>query len=381
MKNKKSQFIWLGIMALFFIFLYVFNTTLKYNKPEDIQTGIVYEKAKVINIVSSDMGPDPDFPNIQIGKQKLELKILTGKNKGKIVTAMNFIERVDNKPAKVGTKFVVYTFDDFASTVISNYSREIYIYILVMIFLFIIIFFGRMKGLKSIFALAFTLICVVYLFIPIILRGIDPIIASVIVVILSTLVTLFSLNGWSRKSITAGISCIICTLLAGIIAYFMGELTHISTLNTPEAENLLFISTNTSLKINNLFFAGILIASVGAIMDTTMSIASSVGELRELNPNLSEKQLLISGMNIGKDIMGTMTDTLILAFTGSSINIFIMLFMYNIQYIQLVNLDLLVIEVVQSLSVSIAVALSIPITAFLSAKTLTIGKEKLEQGT
>lgn len=370
-KDKKSSAIWVSFMAIFFIFLYIFNTTLEYNRPADVNTGIAYEKAKVINILSDTLGEDPDFPSIKIGKQELELEILTGENKGKRVIAWNFVERVDNKPGKIGTKFVVSSFDNFVTTTITNYSRETALYVLLIVFMFVIIFFGKMKGLKSIFSLGFTLICVIYLFIPMILRGADPIIAAVIIVILSTVVTLISLNGLSTKSITAGISCIICTLLAGIIAYTVGEITHISTINTPEAENLLFISTNTSLKVGNLFFAGILIASVGAIMDTTMSIASSISEMKEVNPELEEKQLLISGMNIGKDIMGTMTDTLILAFTGSSINILIMLFMYNIQYIQLINLDLLVVEVIQSLSVSIAVALSIPITALLSAKILT----------
>lgn len=376
-KNKSSTLIWVSFMSIFFTFIFFFNSTLEYNKPQDIQIGIRYEKAKVTKILSEYLGADPDFSYIQIGKQKLELEILTGEHKGKIVTAMNFIERVDNKPGKVGTKFVVSSFDDFITTTISNYSRETAVYVFLIVFMFVVIFFGKMKGLKSIFSLGFTLICVIYLFIPMILRGVDSIAASVIIVILSTVITLISLNGLSKKSIIAGISCIICTLLAGIIAYTVGEVTHISTLNTPEAENLLFISTNTSLKVENLFFAGILIASVGAIMDTTMSIASSVYEMKEINPELEEKQLLDSGMNIGKDIMGTMTDTLVLAFTGSSINILIMLFMYNIQYIQLINLDLLVVEVIQSLSVSIAVALSIPITALLSAKVLA--KTKIEE--
>ncbi len=164
MKKKNSNYISAALLVIFFIFLYIFNSTLTYNKPEDIQTGIVYEKAKVIKIISEDMGKDPEFDYIVIGKQKLELEVLTGKNKGKVVTAMNFVERVDNKPAKVGTKFIVYTFDDFASTVISNYSRENSMYVLLGIFLAIVLIFGKSKGLKSIFSLGFTLVCVIYLF-------------------------------------------------------------------------------------------------------------------------------------------------------------------------------------------------------------------------
>jgi uncharacterized membrane protein len=371
MKSKTSVVIWTISMALFFIFLYFFNITLNYNKPGDIQKGIVYEKAKVLKVISEELAPDPDVPSIKIGKQQLELEILTGKYKGKIVSAKNFVGRIDNKPGKVGTRFIISSFDQFITTTVVNYSRETALYALLLIFLFVIILFGKMKGVKSIFSLAFTLICVVYLFIPMIIRGIDPILASIIIVILSTSVTLLSLNGWCKKTITAGVSCIVCTMLAGVMAYFVGAITNISTFTAAEAQDLLFVSAKTSLRVHNLLFAGILIASLGAIMDTTMSIASSISEMKMLNPELKEGQLLTSGMNVGKDIMGTMTNTLILAFTGSSLNVLIVLFMYNMPYIQFINLDLLVIEIIQGLSGSIAVILSIPITAFVAAKILS----------
>lgn len=369
MKNRVTNYIWTISMVLFFVFLYIFNITMDYTKPADANIGIIYEKAKVTKILSDTLAPDPSYPDINIGIQEFEMEIKTGKNKGKSVIANNFVGRVDNKPGKVGTEYIISSFDSFTTLNIVNYSRETSLYILSFIFLFVVIYFGKMKGLKSIFSLVFSLISIVYLFIPMIIRGMDPIIASVIVVIISTIVTLTSLNGWSKKSIIAGISCIICTVVAGLIAFAIGELAHISSLNTPETEELIYISTNTSLKIKNLFFAGILIASVGAIMDTTMSIASSVSEMKQINPRINEKQLYKSAMNIGKDIMGTMTNTLILAFTGSSVNMLIMLYMYKVQFLHMINMDVLVVQVIQGLSASIAVALSIPITAFIAART------------
>ena len=103
-------------------------------------------------------------------------------------------------------------------------------------------------------------------------------------------------------------------------------------------------------------------------MDTTMSITSSVFEMYEVNNNLTSSQLFNSGMNIGKDVMGTMTNTLILAFTGSSINIVVIYFMYNLPYMQLINIDSIVIEIIQGISGGIALVLSIPISAFASSK-------------
>ena len=367
---QKNNIIWTIFMISFSILLYFLNSSLEFNKPEDAPIGVVYEKAVVTKITSDTLAPDPDYPYINIGKQYLDVKITSGENKGKIVSVINFVGRTDNKPVKVGTRLVVSSYDDFISTIIVNYNREISIYILLFIFIFVVLFLGKSKGAKSLFSLAFTMICIFFIFIPLIIKGMNPIVSSIIIVILSTMVTMISLNGATKKTFVASLSCILCTIVAGLIAYIFGKFNNISTFNTAELQDLLFVSTKTSLKVKDLLFAGILISSLGAIMDTTMSITSSIFEMKDVNNNLSKSQLFISGMNIGKDIMGTMTNTLILAFTGSSINILIIYFMYNMPYIHLINIDLIVLEIVQGLSGGIAVILSIPITAFAASELI-----------
>lgn len=367
-KNRRNKIIWIVFMMCFSIGVYFLNSTLDYNKPEDKPVGIEYAKAEVINIASEELAPDPDFPYINIGKQTLELEILKGEKKGQIITALNYVGRVDNKPARVGSKYIISTYDDFVTTFIVNYSRETSVYILLLIFMLVVIFIGRLKGMKSLFSLSFTMVCVIFLFIPLIIRGVNPIIASVIIAILSTAVTMISLNGISKKTLVACLSCVLCTAIAGIIAYIFGCITNISSFNTNEAQDLLFVAQKTSLRVKELLFAGIIISSLGAIMDTTMSITSSIFEMAELNKSMTSSQLFTSGMNIGRDIMGTMTNTLILAFTGSSINIILIYFMYNLPYLQLINLDIIVIEIIQGLSGGIAVILSIPIAALASSR-------------
>lgn len=367
---QKNNIMWTIFIISFFILLYFLNSSLEFNKPEDAPIGVVYEKAVVTKITSDTLAPDPDYPYINIGKQYLDVKITSGENKGKIVSVINFVGRTDNKPVKVGTRLVVSSYDDFISTIIVNYNREISIYILLFIFIFVVLFLGKSKGAKSLFSLVFTMICIFFIFIPLIIKGMNPIVSSIIIVILSTMVTMISLNGVTKKTFVASLSCILCTIVAGLIAYIFGKFNNISTFNTAELQDLLFVSTKTSLKVKDLLFAGILISSLGAIMDTTMSITSSIFEMKDINNNLSKSQLFISGMNIGKDIMGTMTNTLILAFTGSSINILIIYFMYNMPYIQLINIDLIVLEIVQGLSGGIAVILSIPITAFAASELI-----------
>ena len=142
-------------------------------------------------------------------------------------------------------------------------------------------------------------------------------------------------------------------------------------LNTPEVEDLLFITENSGFRIDDLLTAGILIASMGAVMDTCMSIVSALFEMKEQNPKMSSKALLRSGFNIGRDMMGTMTNTLILAFAGSSINLMVIYYMYCMPAISLLNSDFLVVEIVKGLISSMAVVISIPVAALMTAAIIS----------
>ncbi len=378
-KVKKENLLYTvfyGFLAAFLIFLFVFNGTLDYVKPGDQKVGVEYEKARAKKIISDTRGPDPDMPEIQIGIQTIEFEVLTGEDTGKTVTVKNFVTRTDNKPAREGTVMILASFDHFITATVENYNRDYAVYALAAFFVLLVVLLGKKTGFKSILSLAFTLICVVFLFIPLMIKGVSPVIAAMIVVLLSTAVTFIFISGFNKKTYIAALGCILCTCIAGLISYIVGAVANISTLNTPEAENLIFVATKTSLHIHDLLFAGILIASVGAVMDTSMSITSAVFEMRELNPELSAKRLLKSGMNVGRDVMGTMTNTLVLAFAGSSVNIFVIYYMYQLQYAQLINLDLIVIQLLQGLCGSIGVVLSIPVCALLASGTVRIKRRK-----
>ena len=366
--KHRSKLIWPVFTVLYIAFLILFNRTLDYQKPGDALEGIEYVTGRVVQIENDTLAPDPAFPYIQIGRQNLTLLIEGGKYNGQHTSTVNFIERGMNSPAKIGTRMVLSSYDGFFTTIVVDYNREPVVFALVAAFLGLVVWFGRMKGLRSVFALGFTLCSIIFLFIPMTIRGMDAIAAASIVAVLSTAVSMFSLNGWSKKSMIASVSCALCTFASGIIALIAGAAAHINTLNTAESELLLFISQDTNLKIHHLFFAGIIFATLGAVTDTSMSITSAIAELKDVNPAMKTAELYRSGMNIGRDVMGTMTDTLILAFTGSSINLFVMFYMYQYQYTYLMNMQSLVVELVQGLAGSIAVVLSVPVSALLAAR-------------
>ena len=356
-----------------FLIVYMFvivaiNKTLVYTKPADYPAGIEYAKAEVISIIESDMGNDPDYDYIRIGTQKFELKLLSGPYKGKTVQAYNYVTRTIRTEGTIGTKYIVGSYDGFVTTMITNADRSPIVYLLVVLFLGLVIWFGKRKGVAAIAALFVTLVNVVFLFIPLLINGVPAILSAIIVVLLSTMYTMFVLNGICRKSIIATLCCTLCTTLAGVLAYIVGLMGGISTLNTPEAENLLFITENTGFRIDNLLTAGILIAAMGAVMDTSMSLVSSLFEIKEQNKDITKKQLFECGMNIGRDIMGTMTNTLVLAFAGASINSVLVYYMYSMPYINLINTDFFVVEAVKGLIGSMAVVFSIPVATILTVQ-------------
>ena len=344
-----------------------FNGTLKFEKPADYPQGLEYAKAEVVSVLEQDMGEDPDYNYIRIGKQKLELRIISGEYKGKIIETTNFVTRTTQLEGKAGTHYIVGSYDGFITSNIMSYERSSLVVLLVIVFIAMVILFGKNKGVASVAALIVTLLNVVFMFIPMLINGVPAILAAIIVVLLSTFYTMVALNGFCMKSYIATFCCTACTVFAGLLAWFVSLIWGVSTLNTPEIEDLLFVTENSGFRVDNLLTAGILIASMGAVMDTCMSIVSSLFELKAQNPSMTTKQLSQSGMNIGKDIMGTMTNTLILAFVGSSINLVLIYYMYCMPAISLLNTDFIIVEIVKGIISSMAVVISIPVATFMTS--------------
>lgn len=129
---------------------------------------------------------------------------------------------------------------------------------------------------------------------------------------------------------------------------------------------MLLVSSNP-IKIKGLFICGVLIAALGAIMDVAMSIASAVEELHSVNKDLTTKELFTRGMNIGRDAMGTMANTLILAFAGTSLNMMILIYSYHIPYLQLLNTDYVAIEIISAICGSMGIIVTVPLVAWISS--------------
>lgn len=358
----------------------LFNNYLKkdYSRINNDTTDFV--SGKVVEVTSMDVEYDEEL-KINLGKQAIKVEILEGKNKGKIVSMDNYLTAVHNIEAKVGTKVIISADEPDgieAYYTVYNYDRSLGMIVFTLILFMAVITIGKGKGIKSIIGLAYTLYLVIFFLLPTVFSGYPPIIMSVVCVILSTIVTLMLLNGKSKKTYGAIISTILGVIFSAGFFYLMSVILSINGFSSDEAESLVLITRATNLQIKEILFAGILISSLGAIMDVGMSIVSSLYEVYHHQPNLTRKELFNSGIEIGKDMIGTMTNTLILAFTGSAFISLLVLFSYNVDTLQLLNSNYIAIEFAQGIAGTLGIVLTVPIASFIAAMFL-VKNEKDEE--
>lgn len=331
----------------------------------------MFAVAEVTDVLADNASPDTWTEGRRIGQQLLEVKVLTGEHKGAVLEATNFLSAYANVDAKVGTKVIVRLDVDEQGELyvvsVPAYNRAPVMLGLALIFAALLVIIGRKKGVMALVGLVYTLACIWFIQVPMILRGAEPVLVSIIIVALTTAASLLFLTGLSRKTLCAVLGCVCGVGVAGIFAAVSGSISQLNGFNLPEAEDLVLRATQDTVRISGLLVSGILVASLGAVMDVAMSISSSCWELRQLNPGLPKAALFRSGMNIGRDAMGTMANTLILAFAGASLNTLLLFRIYGYPAIQLFNSDAIAVELIRGLAGSIGIILTVPLVAALSA--------------
>lgn len=327
--------------------------------------GRSFVKAQVTSIIQDH----EQSGDVYIGDQTVQLKLLSGDHAGESVEATSSSAYLYGVHCTVGMKVIAIVSESNGELVTSvyGYNRAPALYAIVVLFLLSIVVIGGKRGLYSVISLIFTFISIVWFFLPAIYRGWSPILAAIVVVILTTLVTMYLVGGFTAKATAAVLGTILGVLAAGVLAWIFGKITHVTGYNVSDIENLIYVQEETGIRVGELLFAGILIAALGAVMDVSMSISSTLQELHEQNPTMTARQLCRSGMTVGRDMMGTMSNTLILAFAGGSINNIVMFYAYDYEYLQLINLYDMAIEIIQGISASMGVILTVPFVSCIGA--------------
>ena len=319
-----------------------------------------------------------DIDNVQGGdqnqvKQEVTVKILTGKFKGETVELDNMLT---GNPAydimlSKGDRVILHLeprvefIEDITDVdfFISDIERVNAIYIFTGIFFLMLLLIGRKKGILSFVSIVATVALIFFALTPMILNEVSPILASLIVCILSTIITIYLVGGFNYKSTSAILGSILSVSFAAVLSILAIKL---ATLTGFAGEEPMFLYTaRPDLDFTGILSASMMLAALGAVMDTGVSIASTINEIYLTDTNLTIKDLFKSGMNVGRDIIGTMSNTLILVYLGSSLPL--VLLSNNIDLNKFFNLNQVATEITSALIGSIAILACVPITAIISA--------------
>lgn len=317
-------------------------------------------------------------------KQKVQIKVLTGQFKGTVQTLDNMLT---GNPAydislNKGDKVVLHleakntevnSVDDvdfFIADIKRDYSLEAF----AALFMVLLVVIGRKKGVFSLVSIIATISLMFFVLVPLILHGVNPVVSAVVVGILSTIITIYLVGGFNPKSSSAILGTAMSLIFAGgmsLAAIWMARLTGFAG-----EESMFLYSTRPDLSFKGILAASMIIAALGALMDTGVSIASSVNEIYETDKKLTVNQLFKSGMNIGKDIIGTMSNTLILVYLGSALPL--VLLSNNIDLQKFFNLNQVATEILSALIGSISILACVPLTAIIAAYLIKRQKENVE---
>lgn len=360
-KKVVRYLIYLLFVCVFAVFVFKLNQVEKTELV--VRTGQTFEKAEVTEILQDNLNSN----GTRVGEQKVRVKMLTGARKGEKLDVTSSSGYLFGAAYTVGMKVVVMQSVAGETTIASVYSqdREWVIYIFALLYLLALCVIGGKQGIKGCLGLIFTFFCVIFVYLPLVYLRFSPFWAAVFICFLTTLVTMYLIGGPTKKTCAATLGTLAGVVLAGLSAWCFSKASGISGYNVSDIETLMTLWNTNRIQIGGLLFSGLLISCLGAVMDVAMSISSAIDEIYKQNTSLTRKELFKAGMRVGRDMMGTDSNTLILAFAGSSVSTLLLDYAYDLPYQQIINSNNIGIAIMQGLAGSFGIVLSVPLTVLI----------------
>jgi uncharacterized membrane protein len=337
--------------------------------PENIPP-IQYERGIVLSVNPLDPSMRKE---LFTGKgEMVTLQLASGPENGKTVDTFNFSDERSAFSIKVspGDKVIVAVTNDMGRKEyhVSDFDRMDYVYVLLAIFVVSLLLFAGLVGIRSVLVIAFSVVLIVKIYISRVLAGdINLTLLTLVVCAVIATVTQISISGWNRKSLAAILGTVGGVIVAGVLSIGSIHLMYLTGLDSEEAM-LLKASRLASVDFQGVLFSGMVFGALGAVMDVAISISSALQEVKAAQPDMGMRELFGTGMNVGRDIMGTMSNTLILAYTGSSLPLMLLIASQpQLSMLRLMNLNLIVTEIARAMTGSIGLIFAIPLTAIIAA--------------
>lgn len=318
---------------------------------------------------------------IQSGEQRCTLLVKNGIYKGRELTGVNFLSGSleKDKIFKVGDKALL-TISQSGGTVSSvvmsdHYRLDKEVILLALFAIFLVVFAGK-NGLLSMFSFVITVLAIWKILVPAYLGGCSPIWVGILITTLLTAVIIFFVYGFDRRTVTAILGALLGVFTTCVLGLLFTDLFKIHGAVMPDAESLLY-SGYQDLNLTAIFMSSIFIGASGAMMDLAVDITSAVHEVVEKKPGIGWREAARSGMNVGRAAMGTMTTTLLLAYSGGYVTLLMVFMAQGTPVDHILNYKYVASEVLDTVVGSFGLVTVAPFTA-LAAGVLLTGKEKGE---
>ncbi|UZJ40936.1 YibE/F family protein [Prosthecochloris sp. SCSIO W1101] len=362
---KKADIYFVVFVVVASVFLWFLPTG--FEKPE-LQKNTLRERGKVVTVDDSDL---KRVGLVLTGEQKMEIEILSGEFKGRSMVASNILMgqmSVDKLFREGDDILAVLKIDGKTGEIINARAAEHYRLdielILFALFGLFLIGYARWTGFRALLSFVFTALAIWKVLIPLFLKGIPPLPIAFLIVSVTTSVVMLLITGFTRKGAVALSGAISGVGVTTVLAILFGAWFRVPGTVKDFAEMLLY-SGFYSLNLTGIFLSGIFISAAGAVMDIAMDIAASQAEIVEKHPGVSRRELVVSGFRVGQSVIGTMTTTLLFAYSGS-FTFVLMVFMAQgtpMEYI--FNVSYVAAEILLTLVGSFGLVLVAPLTAVL----------------
>lgn len=337
------------------------------NEKQETNKNISEVKGKVLEVNNSEV---VQSGLSRIGHQDIKVEILQGKYKGKIIDGYsNLIGKLDiDTFVERDDKIIIAIMEkgnEIRDAVVVEHYRKDWLLIMFGIFVFCLIIYAKFVGIKALFSFVASLFIIWKLLVPGLLAGKNPLVLSVLILMLLSAIIIFSVAGFTKKGFSAFVGTITGLLITIVLTVFFGEKLGLNGMTAPFSETLVF-SGHLDLNMKHILYAAIIIGASGAAMDIAMDVSASMAEIKIKKPDITTKELIQSGFNIGRAVIGTMTTTLLLAYSGGYLTLLMLFMTKNSSFVRIINLKIVAAEIMRTVVGSIGLVLVAPITAIFA---------------
>lgn len=295
--------------------------------------------------------------------QDIEVRILEGSEEGEIVRLENDFILLDE-----GDTFylrITSYADGSAVYMVEDHDRRGVLWLLLGLFVVLVALFAGKQGLRSLGALLASLLVIGYVLVPSLASGISPVPVSIGIAAIVLLFAIGMTHGVNKESVIAYIGTMIAVVCAGGLAYFSLAWGHLGGRTSDEALAL-FVQTGGAIDLGGLLLAAMIIGMLGVLDDVAITQVSVVRELFDTNNNIGKREVYNRAMRVGKDHIGSLINTLVLAYTGTALPLLILFSYGTHEFFHIVNSEIVATEIVRALVGSIGLIIAVPVTTALA---------------